>query len=137
MAIKDRGSDADRQTHFDKWSGIVIQNYAVITRLKGVNMKDKVLEQCLLIVLEHLQETGTSAMVGTLEQAIKEIERLESKNNDIEFIRTEKIDTEKIMKQWDAMRKRIAEGDKSSAPSDWFASVIDSLTEQIAQRSDR
>jgi len=29
MAIKDRGSDADRQTHFDKWSGIVIQNYAV------------------------------------------------------------------------------------------------------------
>ena len=100
-------------------------------------MKDKVLEQCLLIVLEHLQETGTSAMVGTLEQAIKEIERLESKNNDIEFIRTEKIDTEKIMKQWDAMRKRIAEGDKSSAPSDWFASVIDSLTEQIAQRSER
>ena len=47
-------------------------------------MKDKVLEQCLLIVLEHLQEKGTSAMVGTLEQAIKEIERLESKNNDID-----------------------------------------------------
>ena len=50
-------------------------------------MKDKVLEQCLLIVLEHLQETGTSAMVGTLEQAIAEIERLES---------SPKIDTEKI-----------------------------------------
>ena len=100
-------------------------------------MKDRVLEQCLLIVLEHLQETGTSAMVGTLEQAIKEIERLESKNNDIEFIRSPKIDTEKIMKQWDFWRKRIAEGDKSSAPSDWFGSVIDSFTEQIAQRSER
>ena len=91
-------------------------------------MKDKVLEQCLLIVLEHLQETGTSAMVGTLEQAITEIEKLES---------SPKIDTEKIMKQWDAMRKRIAEGDKSSAPSDWFGSVIDSFTEQIAQRSEQ
>jgi len=91
-------------------------------------MKDKVLEQCLLIVLEHLQETGTSAMVGTLEQAIAEIERLES---------SPKIDTEKIMKQWDCWRKRIANGDKSSAPSDWFASVIDCLTEQIAQRSER
>ena len=95
-------------------------------------MKDKVLEQCLLIVLEHLQEKGTSPMVGTLEQAIKEIERLESKNNDIEFIRSEKIDTEKIMRQWDFWRKRIANGDKSSAPSDWFASVIDTLLERIA-----
>ena len=95
-------------------------------------MKDRVLEQCLLIVLEHLQEKGTSAMVGTLEQAIKEIERLESKNNDIEFIRSEKIDTEKIMRQWDFWRKRIANGDKSSAPSDWFASVIDTLLERIA-----
>jgi len=59
--------------------------------------------------------------VGTLEQAIAEIERLES---------SPKIDTEKIMKQWDCWRKRIAEGDKSSAPGDWFGSVIDTFMER-------
>jgi len=53
-------------------------------------------------------------------------------DNDIEFIRKEQIDTEKIMQQWDFWRKRIAEGDKSSAPSDWFGSVIDTFRERIA-----
>jgi hypothetical protein len=40
------------------------------------------------------------------------------------------INMEKIMKQWDYWRKRIAEGDKSSAPRDWFESVIDALLER-------
>ena len=57
--------------------------------------------------------------------------------DDLKGFNNIKIDTEKIMKQWDAMRKRIAEGDKSSAPSDWFGSVIDTFLEQIAQRSER
>ena len=36
---------------------------------------------------------------------------------------------EKIMKQWDYWRKQIAEGNKSSAPRDWFEGVIDDLLE--------
>ena len=29
------------------------------------------------------------------------------------------------MRQWDYWRKRIANGDKSSAPRDWFESILD------------
>ena len=36
-------------------------------------------------------------------------------------------DRQNIMKQWDYWRKRIAEGDTSSAPRDWFESVLDTL----------
>ncbi|GAH02057.1 unnamed protein product [marine sediment metagenome] len=39
------------------------------------------------------------------------------------------MDREKIMRQWDYWRKRIADGDKSSAPRDWFESVLDSECE--------
>ena len=31
---------------------------------------------------------------------------------------------EKRMKQWDIWRRKIAEGDTSSAPRDWFEGVI-------------
>jgi len=48
----------------------------------------------------------------------------------------ENLEIEKIMKQWDFWRKRIAEGDKSDAPTVWFGSVIDTFLEQIAQRSE-
>ena len=37
---------------------------------------------------------------------------------------------EKLMQQWDFWRKQIADGDKSSAPRDWFESTIDYLLEQ-------
>ena len=37
---------------------------------------------------------------------------------------------EKLMNQWDYWRKQIADGDKSSAPRDWFESTIDYLLEQ-------
>ena len=37
---------------------------------------------------------------------------------------------EKIMKQWDYWRKQIAEGDKSSAPRDWFEGVVDDLLDR-------
>ena len=39
-------------------------------------------------------------------------------------------DRQNIMDQWDYWRKRIAEGDKSSAPRDWFESVLDELTKK-------
>lgn len=32
---------------------------------------------------------------------------------------------ERIMKQWDYWRKQIANGDKSSAPRDWFESILE------------
>lgn len=48
----------------------------------------------------------------------------------------EKIDKEKIMCQWDFWRKRIAEGDKSSAPRDWFESIIDYISE-LESESDK
>lgn len=35
-----------------------------------------------------------------------------------------------IMKEWDYWRKRISEGDKSSAPRDWFESVLDNPEER-------
>ena len=34
------------------------------------------------------------------------------------------MDEEKTMKEWDYWRKRIADGDKSSAPRDWFESIL-------------
>ena len=37
------------------------------------------------------------------------------------------IDEEKIMKEWDYWREQIAAGNKSSAPRDWFESIIDDL----------
>lgn len=37
---------------------------------------------------------------------------------------------EKLMQQWDYWRKQIADGDKSSAPRDWFECVIENLLEQ-------
>jgi len=37
---------------------------------------------------------------------------------------------ENLMKQWDYWRKQIADGDKSSAPRDWFECVIEHLLEQ-------
>jgi uncharacterized membrane protein YfbV (UPF0208 family) len=36
----------------------------------------------------------------------------------------------KIMEQWDYWRKRIACGDKSSAPRDWFESILDEIKQQ-------
>ena len=91
-------------------------------------MEDKNLQTRLEIVIDQLIDDEHAVMAEQVRQAITEIEKLES---------SPKIDTEKIMKQWDAMRKRIAEGDKSDAPTVWFGSVIDSFTEQIAQRSER
>lgn len=44
-------------------------------------------------------------------------QRLEVKLSDAEY--------EGIMKQWDFWRKSIAEGDKGSAPRDWFESILD------------
>lgn len=41
-------------------------------------------------------------------------------------------DINKIMLQWDHWRKQIAEGDTSSAPRDWFESVIDNLETELA-----
>ena len=37
---------------------------------------------------------------------------------------------EKLMQQWDYWRKQIADGDKSSAPRDWFECVIELLLKQ-------
>ena len=36
---------------------------------------------------------------------------------------------EKIMKQWDYWRKQIANGDKSSAPRDWFEGILEMIIE--------
>ena len=36
-----------------------------------------------------------------------------------------------IMLHWDYYRQRIALGDKSSGPRDWFESVLDSLEERF------
>lgn len=41
-----------------------------------------------------------------------------------------------IMNQWDYYRKRIAEGDKSSLPRDWFESVLDYYEERIGGKED-
>ena len=41
------------------------------------------------------------------------------------------MSNELVMQQWDYWRKRIAEGDTTSAPRDWFESIIDSRDEQI------
>ena len=42
------------------------------------------------------------------------------------------INRDQIMQQWDFWRKRIAEGDNSSAPRDWFESILD-LFESIGK----
>jgi hypothetical protein len=36
---------------------------------------------------------------------------------------------EEIMRQWDFWRKRIAEGDTSSAPRDWLETLVEELQE--------
>lgn len=41
------------------------------------------------------------------------------------------MDREKIMQQWDYWRGRIATGDWSSSPRDWFESVLDAYDEII------
>ena len=43
------------------------------------------------------------------------------------------MDRETIMQQWDKMRRRIAEGDKSSGPRDWFESILDCYDEEISE----
>jgi hypothetical protein len=35
------------------------------------------------------------------------------------------IDYEEIMKQWDSWRKYIADGGRTSAPRDWFESILE------------
>lgn len=42
----------------------------------------------------------------------------------MELKKEETAEREKIMEQWDYWRERIAKGDKSSAPRDWFESVM-------------
>ena len=63
-------------------------------------MEDKNLQTRLEIVIDQLIDDEHAVMAEQVRQAITEIEKLES---------SPKIDTEKIMKQWDAMRKRIKE----------------------------
>lgn len=40
---------------------------------------------------------------------------------------------QKLMSQWDAYRKLIAEGSKASLPRDWFESVLDNHEEKITE----
>ena len=37
------------------------------------------------------------------------------------------MDRETVMMMWDERRKAIADGDKSSAPRDWFEALLDAL----------
>lgn len=39
-----------------------------------------------------------------------------------------------ILRQWDSYRQQIAEGDTSSAPRDWFESVLDNIVDSDANR---
>lgn len=43
------------------------------------------------------------------------------------------MNREQIMSQWDYWRERIANGDRSSAPRDWFESVLDRFDELIKE----
>jgi len=43
------------------------------------------------------------------------------------------IDYERIMREWDYMRKRIADGDKGSGPRDWFESILEEVTQQAVK----
>ena len=42
------------------------------------------------------------------------------------------IDYERIMREWDEMRERIANGDKGSGPRDWFESILEEVTQQAS-----
>lgn len=44
------------------------------------------------------------------------------------------IDREKIMEQWDRERAKIAAGDTSSAPRDWFENLLDEIENDRDER---
>ena len=46
------------------------------------------------------------------------------------------MNRESIMIQWDMYRKRIAEGDKSSGPRDWFESFLDEIEQLEAENKE-
>jgi len=46
------------------------------------------------------------------------------------------LDQKKIMEQWDFWRRRIAKGDESSAPRDWFESILDWECPECEQNED-
>ena len=44
---------------------------------------------------------------------------------------------DKIMSQWDYWRKRIADGDTSSGPRDWFESIIEETIEMANSNNEQ
>lgn len=41
--------------------------------------------------------------------------------------------SEDLMRQWDAIRAKIAAGNRSSGPRDWFENVVDERDARIAE----
>ena len=46
------------------------------------------------------------------------------------------MSVQSIMRQWDYYRMRIINGDRSSAPRDWFEALIDYFKRQIGDKND-
>jgi hypothetical protein len=46
------------------------------------------------------------------------------------------MDREEILKQWDYWRREIANGNKGSAPRDWFESILDYYEEKQRDEED-
>ena len=47
------------------------------------------------------------------------------------------MEREQIMEQWDYWRAEIAEGNRSTAPRDWFESILDYYEEKLENKENK